>query len=58
MEIARNIFDFFEISGLSESSTFVDLIQYILMIGVSVWCVLFVCKCMFLACTFGERSFF
>lgn len=56
MEIAQSIFDFFEIGILGEAATFTDLLTYIFQIGCSVWVVLFVFRCLFLAITLPNRG--
>lgn len=58
MEIAESIYEFFELSTLESSATFIDVINNLIQIGVSIWITMFIIKCMFMACTFGERSFF
>lgn len=58
MEIVQSLYDFFGLDLISSSATLIDLINAILQIGLSVWITLFIIRCLFLACTFGERRFF
>lgn len=58
MEIAQDLYEFFEIGSLTASATFLDAVQILLQIGISVWIVMFIIKCLFMACTIGDRRFF
>lgn len=58
MEIAQDLYEFFEIGSLSTTATFLDAVQLLLQIGISVWIVMFIIKCLFMACTIGDRRFF
>lgn len=58
MEIAEMIISFFGIDMISESSTFVDLINVFMRIGVSLWVVIFVIRSMFLVASVSGRRFY
>ena len=58
MAIADSIIQFFGIDLLTESATFVDLLNVTLRIGVSVWVTVFIIRSMFLATTIGGRKFY
>lgn len=51
MEIYESIIDFFEIVPLTSSATFVDMLNYLISIGVSVFIVAFLIRSLFLVCT-------
>lgn len=58
MEIVQSLYDFFGLSALSESATFVDVVNILFEIGISLWITLFMIRCFFLAVTMPERRFF
>lgn len=58
MEIMQSLIDFFGIALLSESSTFIDLLNCILRIGVSLWITIFIIRSIFLVSTIGGRKFY
>lgn len=58
MEIANDLIQFFGIDLLSESATFVDLINVTMRIGVSLWITIFIIRSLFLATTIGGRRFY
>lgn len=58
MEIVQSIYQFFGFELITESATLIDVFNNIIQVGIGVWVVLFVCKCLFYACTLGERRFF
>ena len=58
MAIAESIYDFFEIAALQDSATFLDFVYLLIQVGVSVWIVIFIVKCLFMATTIGDRRFF
>lgn len=58
MTIVNDLITFFGIDLLSESSTFVDLLNVSLKIGVSLWVVIFVIRSMFLLTSLPERRMF
>lgn len=58
MELAQSLYEFFEISVISESATFADLITNILQVGVSIWLTMFIGKSLFIASTIGGRKFY
>ena len=55
MVIVQDIYDFFGFELLTESATFIDLINNMLMIGIGVWVTIFIIRSMFLATTIGRR---
>lgn len=58
MELAQSLYEFFEISVISESATFADLITNILQVGVGIWLTMFIGKSLFIASTIGGRKFY
>ena len=58
MELAQSLYTFFEIDVLGSSATFVDLVNNIIQIGLSVWLTMFIGKCLFMATTIGGRKFY
>ena len=58
MEIANDLIQFFGIDLLSDSATFVDLINVTMRIGVSLWITIFIIRSLFLATTIGGRRFY
>lgn len=58
MEIVLSLYDFFNISAISQSATLIDVVNSILEIGLSVWITLFITRCLFLATTLSNRRFF
>lgn len=58
MELAQSLYEFFEISVISESATFADLITNILQVGVGIWLTMFIGKSLFIAATIGGRKFY
>lgn len=55
MVIVNDLYDFFGFDLLSQSATFVDLISYMLEIGIGVWITVFIIRSLFLATTVGRR---
>ena len=51
MEIYESIIDFFGIVPLTSASTFIDLVNYIISLGVGVFIVAFLIRSLFLVCT-------
>lgn len=58
MAIAESIIEFFGIDLLTESATFIDLLNVIMHIGVSVWVTVFIIRSMFLVASVGGRRFY
>ena len=58
MAVAESLYEFFEIASLSSSATFVDFVYCLVQIGIGMWITLFIIKCLFMACTIGDRRFF
>lgn len=58
MALVESLVQFFGIDLLTQTATFVDVINLVLEIGVGVWLTLFICRCLFLACTVGDRRFY
>ena len=57
MELVQNLYDFFGIELLTESATFVDLVNSFVQIGLALWIVLFIMRSIFLLCTVPDRRF-
>ena len=55
MILVEDLYDYFGFELLSQSSTFVDLINNMLMIGIGVWLTIFIIRSLFLATTVGRR---
>ena len=58
MAIVNSLLTYFGIDLLSGTSTFVDLLNCILKIGVSMWLTIFIIRSMFLATSIGGRKFY
>ena len=58
MEIAESLFEFFEINALDSTATFTDFMYLLIQVGTSIWIVMFIVKCLFMACTLGDKRFF
>lgn len=58
MSIVQSLYDFFGYEFISQSATFIDVINNIMTIGIGIWLVLFIIKCLFYACTLGEKRLF
>lgn len=55
MVIVQDLYDFFGFELLTESATFVDLINNLVMIGIGVWVTIFIIRSLFLTTTYGRR---
>lgn len=58
MEIVNSLITFFGIDLLTDSATFVDLLNTTMRIGVALWLTIFIIRSMFLATTIGGRKFY
>ncbi len=58
MEIVNDLITFFGIDMLTESATFIDLINVSLKIGLAVWLVAFIIRSVFLLTSLPERRLF
>lgn len=58
MSIVQSLYDFFGYEFISQSATFIDVINNIMTIGIGIWLVLFIIKCLFYACTLGGKRLF
>lgn len=58
MEIVNSLIDFFGIDMLTDSATFVDLLNVVMRIGVSVYVTVFIIRSVFLTATLPERRMF
>ena len=58
MEIASNLYNYFGFELLTESTTFPQLISYMLEIGLGVWVTVFIIRCLFMTITLPGRSLF
>lgn len=55
MVIVDDLYEFFGFDMLSQTATFVDLISYMLQIGIGIWITVFIIRSLFLATTVGRR---
>lgn len=55
MILVNDLYDYFGFELLTESATFVDLLNNMLMIGLGVWLTIFIIRSLFLATTVGRR---
>lgn len=55
MVIVQDLYNFFGFELLTESATFVDLINNLVMIGIGVWVTIFIIRSLFLTTTYGRR---
>lgn len=58
MELVQELYDFFGIELLTESATFTDLLNNILIIALALWITVFIIRSVFLACTLPNRNLF
>lgn len=58
MELTQSLINFFGIDLLASTATFTDVLNVLLQVGVAVWLTLFITRCLFLACTIGDRRFY
>lgn len=58
MEIVNSLIEFFGIDMLTDSATFVDLLNVVMRIGVSVYVTVFIIRSVFLTATLPERRLF
>lgn len=58
MEVINSLITFFGIDLLNESSTFIDLLNCMFRIGISMWLTIFIIRSMFLVTTIGGRRFY
>lgn len=57
MELVNNLYDFFGIELITESATFVDLINAFIQVGLALWIVIFIMRSIFLLCTAPSHRF-
>ena len=57
MELVQELYDFFGIEMISQSATFVDLINSFIQVGLALWIVIFIMRSVFLLCTVPDRRF-
>lgn len=55
MVLVNDLYEYFGFDMLSQSATFVDLISYMLQIGIGIWITVFIIRSLFLATTVGRR---
>lgn len=55
MELVQELYDFFGFELISQSATFIDLLNALIQIGCGVWITLFVIRSVFLVLTVPER---
>ena len=58
MEVVNSLIEFFGIDLLNDSATFVDVLNCIFRIGISMWLTIFIIRSMFLATTVSGRKFY
>lgn len=58
MEIVNDLITFFGVEMLTESATFIDLINVSIKIGLAVWLVAFIIRSVFLLTSLPERRLF
>lgn len=58
MEIINDLLTFFGVDMLTESATFIDLLNVSIKIGLAIWIVAFVIRSMFLLTSLPERRLF
>lgn len=56
MELVNELYDFFGIELLSESATFIDLVNSIIQIGLAVWITIFIIRSVFLLVTVPDKE--
>ena len=57
MQIANMIYEFFGFSNISQSATFIDLLDTIIKVGVGLWVTIFIIRSLFMATTIPEKGF-
>ena len=55
MELVNELYDFFGIVLLTESATFIDLVNSIIQIGLAVWITIFIIRSVFLLVTVPDK---
>ena len=58
MEIINDLLNFFGVDMLTESATFIDLLNVSIKIGLAIWIVAFIIRSMFLLTSLPERRLF
>lgn len=58
MEVVNSLIEFFGIDLLTESATFIDVLNCMFRIGISMWLTIFIIRSMFLATTVSGRKFY
>lgn len=58
MALITELYDFFGIETITQSATFIDLINNVLIVGLGLWLTCFVCKCLIMACRIGDYKMF
>lgn len=58
MTLVQSLYDFFGYQYIPQSATFIDVINNIMTVAIGIWIVLFIIKCLFYACTMGEKRIF
>lgn len=57
MQIANMIYDFFGFSNISQSATFIDLLDTVIKIGVGLWVTIFIIRSMMMVLRVPEKGF-
>lgn len=58
MALVESLYNFFGFNLLSDSATFVDLLNNILQIGCGLWITIFIIRSLFMATNVGGKSLF
>lgn len=58
MALIESLYEFFGIELLTESATFIDLINNVLLVGLGIWLTCFICRCLFMATRIGDYKMF
>ena len=57
MQLANMIYDFFGFSVISQSATFIDLLDAVIKIGVGLWVTIFIIRSMMMVLRVPEKCF-
>lgn len=57
MELSQIIYDYFGFEMLTESSTFIDLLNNFALIGCGLWITLFIIRSLFMVTRIGDSRF-
>ena len=57
MQLANMIYDFFGFANISQSATFIDLLDAVIKIGVGLWVTIFIIRSMMMVLRVPEKGF-